>query len=77
MSGQSGQVDLERQMETRRMGRNRPNVPNWVSGLIMRGQGAETFRKQERKGGARGYLSGEKQKSGRVDDSIKALISCP
>lgn len=40
MSGQSGQVELERQMEARRMGRNRPKVPNWVSGLIMRGQGA-------------------------------------
>lgn len=40
MSGQSGQVELERQIEARRMGRNRPNVPNWVSGLIMRGQGA-------------------------------------
>lgn len=24
--------DLERQMEARRMGRNRPNVPNWLLG---------------------------------------------
>lgn len=34
ISGQppTGQVELERQMEAGRMGRNRPNVPNWPLG---------------------------------------------